>query len=405
MRPLFIFLLILLSGTAWAQTDLAALGREAGKIRQLPYRTIRSSAVTQKQAAAYVLRLLDKELEPKRTRAREAFLKELGLMPRDTTVRAILRKLYASQVRGLYDPSKKQYIVVKDAQEALPGAGALLGFDVQDLFTVHELGHAIQDQHFNLSRISKKVATNFDEAFAAQSIIEGDASLLMMDYAFAKVGLDPSQAGGLGGLGGGGLDPGLIGASDPNLAAAPAYFREWLTAPYTQGLVFAQVLRAKRGWKGINQALQTLPPSSEHIYHPEKYLAARDLPKRVPISRLPSAFGSYKKLADDQAGEFSVRILNQQLRPADSTLEAAAGWGGDAYRSYSNGKNDFVIWLTVWDSTTDAKQFAGLMQDLPGGKQRTRDGRYSGFTLKGSKVTVLLGVPSSLKKKVEAAAR
>ncbi|MCA9793626.1 MAG: hypothetical protein KC910_17565, partial [Candidatus Eremiobacteraeota bacterium] len=303
----FLFLCLLLSCGAWAQPDLGALGAEAGRLRELSYRRIPSAVVSQQEASDYVLKLLDEELDPKRTAAQEYLLKSLGLMPENASIRTILRKLYASQVRGLYDPAKKRYIVVKDAN--MPDLGGALGLNLTDLFTVHELGHAIQDQHFNLDKIAKKTAASSDASFAAQAVIEGDASLLMMDYAMAKLGISTEQLEGLGQGGLGGIDPGMLSMSDPALASAPRYFQEVLSAPYAQGMVFAAALRKQGGWKAVDRALRQPPASSEQVYHPEKYLRGNDPPQRISLKGLPASFGGYKTVAENHAGEFTVRIL------------------------------------------------------------------------------------------------
>ncbi|MGE0489056.1 MAG: hypothetical protein AB7S38_07555 [Vulcanimicrobiota bacterium] len=406
MRHLSI-LFLLLSAAALAQPDLGALGAEAGRLRELSYRKIPSSVVSQKQAADYVLKLLDAELDPDLTAAQEFFLKSLGLMPESGSIRTILRTLYASQVRGLYDPAKKRYIVVKDAN--LPDVGAALGLDLTDLFTVHELGHAIQDQHFDLEKIARKTATSTDASFAAQAVIEGDASLLMMDYAMGKLGISTEQLESLGDAGVAGMDPSLLSLSDPALASAPRYFREVLSAPYAQGMVFATALRKQGGWKAVDRALRQPPASSEQIYHPGKYLRGNDPPQKISLSRLPSSFGGYKSVAENHAGEFTVRILCQEY--GASNFEAASGWGGDCYRAYARGKAGFVVWATVWDSVDDAQEFETLMTtgltQLYGSHQAgnwKKKGRLYALDRRGSKVTLVLGVPEALGSTVKKAA-
>lgn len=378
-------ILLLATALAAAQSDLTKLGTEAARLRGLSYRPVKSSVVTQKQAADYVLRLLDQELEPKRTMARELFLKSLGLLPRKSTIRGVLGKLYAGQVRGLYDPGKKVYLVVRDTEPTQDAAlAASLGLDATDMYAVHELGHAIQDQHFDLDAISRRVTPNLDQAFAAQTLIEGDASLLMMDYSMGKLGLD------LAGLPLQGLDfQGLAGA-DPALASTPPFFREYVTGPYMQGLTFVSALRTRGGWKAVDAAFRNLPASSEQVFHPEKYLNKSDPPKTVRLATLPKAFGNFKALADDTAGEVTVRVLCSQ---AGADMTAAEGWGGDRFRAFFDGKQGFVIWVTVWDTVRDAKEFEGLIKTVR--KDAT-------ITRKNLMVTTALDVPPSVAKKMGA---
>lgn len=287
------------------------LGFEAAKLRGLSYKKIPSKKLTQKQAASYVLRLLDKELEPDPTLCKEIFLKQLGLMPKNSSIREILGKLYANQIRGLYDPEKKIFIVVDgvDDQSASAVAAAMSGLDATEIYTIHELEHAIQDQHFDLSAISKSVKNDSDRAFAVQSLIEGDASLVMMNFTLAKLGMDEAAVDLSGGIGTEystedlkelGLEDYLTEQSeqpvfnDSAIAGAPLYFQELLTVPYNQGMVFVQAVKKNGGWSRVNKAFKSLPVSSEQIYHPEKYLRAKDRPKKVPLGQVKKQVGAYR---------------------------------------------------------------------------------------------------------------
>lgn len=419
MKFLAAGLLLILSVAASAQSSTQQLGRKAAEIRNLPYRTIPSKQLTQEQAATYVLRLLDQELEPRLTRTRETFLKRLWLMPQKSSIRGILGKLYAKQVRGIYDPSKKQYVVVKSGkgsqESATSVAAAMLGIDLTDIYTVHELQHAIQDQHFNLSRISKKVARHGDRSFAAQSLIEGDATAVMMDYALAQAGLDSSQVDlsgtGMGqvsqadlkslGLEGMDLGSGLGGLTNQSMAGAPLYFQESLSQPYTQGLAFVQAVKKSGGWASVNRAFKRLPVSSEQIYHPEKFITGRDKPVTVSLRHLPPTLGSYKKLGEDTAGEFTVRVMAKQ---AGQPMSAAEGWGGDRYASYSNGRISFSVWNTTWDTNRDAREFEALVKVIFTkrlGRSSNgiwkRKGRYYFLGRQGKRVVVHLAAPESLR--------
>ena len=97
---------------AYAEGTDTGLGFEAARLRGLHYKKVPSRKLSQEKASEYVLRLLDEELKPGPTLTKEVFLKELKLMPRKTTIKKILSKLYASQVRGIYDPAKKIFLVV-----------------------------------------------------------------------------------------------------------------------------------------------------------------------------------------------------------------------------------------------------------------------------------------------------
>ena len=407
MAKKLVLLILLVVVPLLAESSISRLGQEAGKLRGLSYRSIPSQVVSQQEASAYVLRLLKKELAGKDVDVREALLKELRLMPQAADSRQIYRKIYSSQVRGLYDPAKKRYIVVRGGKSASPteALGASLGLNITDLYTVHELGHAIQDQHFNLTKISKKVAGRFDASFAALSLIEGDASVLMMDHALQGLGISPESVGGLSGGQNLGMDPGMLTGSDPALAGAPAFFRESITGPYIYGTSFVQALKKKGGWARVNQAFRRLPTTSEQIFHPEKFVSRTERPRKVTFKELPSTIGGFKMFGEDRAGEFTVRILEQELTGMAGS--AASGWGGDRFRVYQKGKQRFVLWRTVWDRPVDAREFAALARKaLSRGRQSVGKDRWEEkgklylLESKGNKVNLKLGIPKALAAKV-----
>lgn len=349
-RPLAIVLLVL--GVVSAQKDkIQELGRQAAVMRNLSYTPVKAQAVSQKECVAYLLRLLDEEMQPAQTNRREGFLKLLGLMPASASLKKTYAELYGEQVRGLYDPKQKRYLVVTSAAS---GGGdpmaAAMGLNTDDILTVHELGHAIQDQHFGLGSLTQQVADNFDKELAASSLFEGDASLLMFAYALKAAGLD--QAGvDMNALGGMDSEQMMMGQT-PAVARAPRFFREVLGFPYGQGMKFVSYLKRGKDWAPVDRAFANLPESSEQIIHPEKYL--RDHPKPVQIE---AASNPGTSLGQDTAGEFTIRCWARENGVGD---EAAAGWGGDRYEIFRTSKGLAGIWVTTWDSDRDAQEFEKL---------------------------------------------
>jgi hypothetical protein len=384
------FLTVGLSVFLWtgAQADkdrIHELGIQAASLRGLSYRPVASQVVSQKECVEYLLRLLDQEMKPSITQKREGFLKLLGLMPEKGSMKKIYAELYTDQVRGLYDPHRQRYLVVrsegkKGSEDLMEGLTASMGLNLESILTIHELGHAIQDQHFQLGAISKKVAANFDEELAASSLIEGDASALMMDYALRSVGMD-SEGLEVGAMGGLDQEQMMLGSS-PALSRAPRFFREVLGFPYNQGMAFVGSLRRGKDWSAVNRAFRTLPESSEQILHPEKY--GRDHPKEVQVQA--GAMAGANSLGQDTAGEFTIRCW---ARENGGEEQAAAGWGGDRYEIFRTARGLSGCWATTWDSEKDAREFEKLaLHALTGkGKQPAQIERQ------GLRVTVLLNYP------------
>jgi hypothetical protein len=390
---------LLLSGIAVAQvTHVNELGELAARLRHLSYSPVPCQIVSQSECSAYLLKLLDKELEPRRTHVRENFLKHLGLLPRSSSMKKVLADLYSDQVRGLYDPAQKRYLVVKggtsspaEAQMGTMAAG--LGLSIEDVLTVHELDHAIQDQHFHLDSISSAVADDFDRELAADSLIEGDATVLMMDYAMGKVGVDPSVlgAGAMEGLDTSAMMTGQGGA----VGRAPHYFQQLIGFPYSGGMKFVAALKARGGWPAVDRAWRQLPESSEQILHPEKY--GVDHPK--PVTMPPPIVGM-EELGSDTAGEWTMQVwASENGLPRDS----ARGWGGDRYQVFESGGATAVLWATTWDTEGAAMRFEQVARTAVAkgrrpsgtpGRYRSSSGLLSRVQREGSSVNLWLDAPT-----------
>lgn len=375
--------------------DLPALQAEVEQVRELEFlRPVVSEDRTLAEAGAYVREMLRDDLGVPSTRLREVFLRALGLLPEGAGLEGLLGRLFGEQVRGIYDPHRGVFVVVRGAPD--DGAAAqllpVLGLDLAALYTLHELEHAMQDQHFRLLEKERETGERFDRTLAFQALAEGDANLVMFEAAARRLGVDPElMVEFLGrGLSGGGV-PGMD--AYPEYQAAPRFMREYLTMPYFGGLQFVAAVRKAGGWKRVDEAFRSLPASTEQVLHPEKFLAGEDPPVEVDLSALPAELGGRTCLGDDTAGEFVIRVWGEEHLGPEAGRDAAAGWGGDSWRVYGAEGSDFVLWATVWDTEADARDFEALA------RKAARDGRIE---RRGAQVLVMLDVPDEL---AEAASR
>lgn len=389
-RAPLLALVLLAPLPAAAAPDLPALEAEVERVRGLEFkRPVPAESKTLEEAGADVRELLKREMDVPSTAIREGFLKSLGLLPEDASLERLLSRLYGEQVRGLYDPHRKVFLVVTDGaespvtQQTLP----LLGLDLAALYTLHELEHALQDQHFELLDIDKATSGSFDRAMAAQALIEGDANLVMFDSAAQKLGADSDMVVQFLGQMGGGV-PGMD--SFPEYQGAPRFMREYLTMPYFSGLQFVASLRRAGGWEKVNTAFRQLPASTEQVLHPEKYLQGGDPPLRVDLSAMPDTFGDYRCLGSDTAGEFVARVWAEGGAGEVEGRAAAAGWGGDTYRVYTSPTGRFVVWATAWDTEADAVDFEQFAKSALAGREATSVER------RDRNVLVTLDVPARL---------
>lgn len=311
---------------------------------------VKSALKTRDEIEASIIRDLDESTPPEEFEASQKTLVKMGLIGKDFQLRNYIVKLLREQVAGYYEPKTKEFYLA-----------AWLPLSEQKKVMAHELVHALQDQHFDLRRFEKWPKGDSDAELAAHALVEGEATLVMIQYDLEQSGMrgiDMTRIGS--------LTDRLIEADstseDPNypvLSAAPNVLRENLQFPYVYGAGFAQAVLKNGSWRGLDNVYQQLPASTEQIIHPEKYLA-RENPVKIEIPALVTLFGQGWKQSDaDVNGEFGYQVILSEFIPRSAARAAATGWGGDRYAFYENkatGKSA-LIQYTTWDSADDAKEF------------------------------------------------
>jgi hypothetical protein len=313
--------------------------QETSQLRELAVlRPVQSSAQSRAEIERMIIGNLDRETTPAEMHASEVTLKKLGLAPADFQLRPLIVRLLTEQVAGYYDPKVQQFHLAD-----------WIDIDGQKPIMAHELTHALQDQHFNLRRFEQWPKGDSDAELAAHALIEGDATLAMTMY----VTSNPLRA-----LA---FIKSLTGteAATEELDKAPRALRETLLFPYQEGLNWTRVVYQSGGWSKVSQAFTTLPQSTEQILHPEKYFA-REAPVRISLPDIRLSLGrGWRQIDSDVNGEWSFYlILDQFLKSAATSRQAAAGWAGDRYAVHENARGQSVyISLSAWDTEKDAREF------------------------------------------------
>jgi hypothetical protein len=146
--------------------------RETSEIRQLKVlRQVESGAQSRAEIEQMLIRNLDESATPEELRTAEVALKKFGLAPAEFHLRPFIISVLTEQIAGYYNP-KTQHFYLADWVE-LDGLKPVIA---------HELTHALQDQHFNLRRFEDWPKHDSDAELAAQALVEGDATVLMMQY-------------------------------------------------------------------------------------------------------------------------------------------------------------------------------------------------------------------------------
>lgn len=319
--------------------------KRAGLRFRTPPRLARSSRAGLEE---FLLGELEEELPEARARAVTAVYARLGLVPDTLRLRSLLRDLYLEQVVGYYDPASDTLFVRDELAEGQ-----------RRPVVVHELVHALQDQHMDLDSLMEARSGSNDATTAAQAALEGHATFVMMEWQLALASggeVDLTTLPEIGRMVSG--SDLAASATMPVLGGAPRIVRESLVFPYLGGLSFLQA--AWREEPGRNPPLgPRLPSSTEQVLHPERYRGTdRDSPVRLAFDAPPP--DGWRELRTDDLGEFETRIFLETFLADDGRARAAAaGWDGDRYRLlHDRSGREVLVWVTVWDSEEEADEFA-----------------------------------------------
>ncbi|HEY4575765.1 MAG TPA: hypothetical protein VIJ26_17430 [Thermoanaerobaculia bacterium] len=335
-------------------------------------RSVPAASTSPRKLKAQIKASMPKELPAAELKALGISLKAFGLIPETMDLGRYLPELLSSQVAGFYDPDDKSMTLV-DTAWAPAGKKETKEerMESEDMVLVHELTHALQDQHFNLHRFEERDPLS-DGGTAKKALVEGDATLTMLD-AYMKVSFeaipgvdtimtnmmrDPETL-----LAGSGSFPGA-----EEMRAAPAWIRDTLMFSYLQGLTFCVSAKRLGGQALLDYAFTTDPPrSSEQVLHPEKWHTKRDDPVGLRFPDLAAELPGYRKASEGEMGELGLRILfRQDLESREQADAAAAGWGGDRFAVYEKGGGRLIVWLTEWDTEADAGELRSALQSIPG---------------------------------------
>jgi uncharacterized iron-regulated protein len=291
---------------------------------------------------------------------------------------ATLRQLEKdiAAVRGLAFKAPVVARVIPRANDAPPGGQGYYSIKDKTLFLyddlsanyergvlVHEMVHALQDQHFALGKLHQ-ADFGSDAELALAALIEGDATYTMIEL------LKNDQ-------------PKVAAMLDVPLGKAKDVRRAFL---YAQGARFVKGLKERGGWEAVNSRYRFPPRTTTAILHPEG-VGTIDLGPGKSIGEL----GLIQMLAEQPAGK-------------EHAVEAAAGWIGDRVLEEGAVKS----WVVAFASKEAAARFQAAASALRTGKEpglkpvdgpaggsvwRAEDGRVVAVLARGTRV-LLIEAPS-----------
>jgi hypothetical protein len=325
--------------------------------RDVPY-----ALISKDQLRQYLDRRLRETMKPDDTRAEELTLKMLGLVPADFDLRKNTLDLLTEQAAAFYDYNQKKLFV-------LEGSG---GGDDERVALVHELAHALADQHFHLAKYIREGMRSDDSATARQAVMEGQATWLMAAYIAREGGGKPEVPQAV-------LDlmkksiEGSAAQQYPVFSQAPLYIRESLVFPYAEGLVFQDAVFRKLGREAFTEVFTRPPASSGQILHPERYLGhgGSVSPNPPPLSQARE----FHKLADGTLGELDFRVLLSQYTTAAEGEALAEHLAGGSYELFEHKREKFPVLgvASTWDSPESARKYFEQYRKVMQGKWKKFD--------------------------------
>jgi len=361
------FLLVLLAALLLHAADERPLFNEIGAMEEslteitglrflhaVPY-----GMLSKDDLRVYLEKRIKKSIKPSDLRAEELTLKMLGLIPQDFDLRQNTVDLLTEQAAAFYDYNKKRLFILEGS-----GAGA-----EERIALVHELAHALADQHFHLGKYIHEGARSDDGSTARLAVMEGQASWLMTAY-MSKLNGGPPEA----------PDKMLeimtasitsSAAEYPVFSKAPLYIRESLVFPYAQGMMFQNAIFRQLGRQSFSEVFTNPPLSTRQILHPDLYLTHR--PPHVPDPPDPPGAQEFRKLAEGNLGELDLRVLLTQYAGKDEGADAASHFDGGAYLLLEQKRDKYPVltFATNWDSEESARKYVELYHRVLAGKWKS----------------------------------
>ena len=261
-------------------------------------------------------------------------LQALGLLRSGQTFLDAQNALGAGGVLGYYDPETKELRVRAGRFTALAR-----------ITIVHELVHALEDQHFNLNRPQYDDADD-EIGFGFSALAEGSARRVENAYRDSLTAEERRSAT---------LEESTFGSLGA-LAKLTLGFLQLQIAPYEYGELFVDELFAQGGQAALDRAFSAVPATSEQVITPAKYFAREG---RTEVAK-PSADGAV--FDEGVLGQLVLLTLMSGSNSAAVAQAAADGWAGDWYVAWREGARSCLRARVAMDSESDAGELANALR-------------------------------------------
>lgn len=343
--------------------------RFASKDTGLPIKKkVKRTIVSRPQVEKYIGDKFKDDADRIRFERSELVEKKFGLLPRTFDLHSFLIKLLSEQVAGYYD-EKTRTMNLLDWNEP----------EMQRPVMAHELTHALQDQSFNLEKMSKhdeevekrglddldELVRTDEDSTCRSAVLEGQAMIVLLDYVLAPQGQSVEKMPQVVELMQDSMDK---SRGSPVFDSAPLLLQEELAFPYRQGMQFIKELLVAGGKQlAYTGVLGRMPQTTREIMEPKEYLAGN----RVPPLLLPDMSflkKDYEPYDAGAVGQLDVSILLRIYADEKVDKRLSPEWRGGAY--YAAGRRDAkppdrnssahigLFYVSKWATEDAAQEFA-----------------------------------------------
>jgi hypothetical protein len=339
----------------------------ASKQSGLPIKhAVKHKLTSRDEVQKFIEKRMKDDPDRKRMEESEFVMKKFGLLPNDFNLSKFMVSMLREQVAGYYDTKTKTMNLL----DWLPP-------EVQKPVMAHELTHALQDQYVNLDKwedadkpegkklsLPEQLALD-EERVARQSVTEGQAMLVLIDYSLVPMGSTAAESPDAVKMM---EDQMMDGTGSPVFASAPLYIKRAMMFAYREGTEFERQVLVSNGKQGAFQGTLDRPPQdTREVMQPRTYLAGEHVPL-LTVPNYDKVLGhGWEQIDFGALGQFDVNVLMELYADADTAKDLTPDWrGGYYYAAHKKGtpaQDVAFIYVSEWSDEAAASDFARLFAD------------------------------------------
>ncbi len=395
------------------------IARQVEEYRGLTFkRPFMRRLIHRDQVKDFLRRDMEREMPEEEMDKMVRVMSEFGLLRRDADIMEMFEGFMEAGAAAFYKPNTGTFYLIEGKNDR---------GDRPIVF--HELIHALEDQHFDLTTMQKTFEQDSDGGMGVKGLVEGSAERMTNRYTEANP--DDLKA-----MMAAQMNPEMMQRQMQMMQEVPPFLIAAMGLyPYKNGAIYLNSIGLETS-EALDVVFHDPPVSTEQVLHPEKY--GVDYPHRVAAPDLEAALGDgWEVLDDDSMGELFCGLLlstnrfdpnlksnlpvfmsvmdmrTQGIGFKGQIKKAVEGWDGDRYTAavHDDGESVCIAWTSVWDSADDAAEFASYYASLLGMRvagekrplkdvtlparfTRAADGAVSGVEVQGRQVVVVLSAPA-----------